>query len=192
MKKPIVIKACPCSGTRYISAYLNKAGYRVGHESYQIGGMVGYPATPIKFDLEQVIVGHQVRHPIRVIESSHTFTGSVAWKRMCAFVRVSESWLAKNDLQSLMMIWVLWNELADESCSFTYRVEDQLHILNEHLPKPLPEEGPSITTNTHRLGRDGKPTGKVPDLTMDMLEEASPEWAARLRDLALKYGYGLS
>ena len=176
----IFVKGCARSGTLFAATYLKRLGLAIGHERLEADGVVAWQFTPIKFPFEGNIVAHQVRHPLRVIESAMTMRGK-SRDMMDGFIDLGEGLR----VVQMMRYWVLWNELAEETSQFTYRVEDQMHVLAVAVGKKPLKELPPTNTNTRRRKKEYV----VPKFTFADLKGFDEEWCARIKKLAKKYGY---
>jgi hypothetical protein len=79
--RPFVVTGCARSGTTYMAALLSGLGLRIGHEvvfgprtrSFDgwrgLNGDSSWLAAPFLADLDDALVFHQVRHPLKVVRS---------------------------------------------------------------------------------------------------------------------------
>lgn len=177
----LLITGCGRSGTRYIKDALALAGVDVGHEAQGPVGIVDWHKAIDVSGYE--IILHQVRNPLRVVESCHTIT-SESW----GFIYEHENRIKRSDslLVSCMKYWLYWNELAENVSSVTYRVEDTnaiAMICRQIGVKP--KNGGEISTQNHT--RRGET--EYPSLTWGKLEDVDSAITAEMMVAARRYKY---
>jgi len=193
--KKLLIVGCGRSGTRYASKVLGLAGLDVGHEKDGRHGRVDWrcvhdPSARGRYD----VVLHQVRHPLRVIESFHT-AGKVSWRLVS---KADPAIVGGPLLRDCARYWVRWNLAAEEMASMTYRVEDMGFVLPsifESCGIDLRADWRSslaVGTADHTRRGSRRHGRKIPSLTMAVLRESFPSEAQEVSELASRYGYDLS
>jgi hypothetical protein len=132
----VLVTGCGRSGTRYLSFVLRRLGLDVGHERVGRDGVISWalavvddepPWGPSGRDLSFDIVLHQVREPLRVMNSAATFKDE-SWRFIARHVPCPAT--APLPLRAAAY-WYHWNVAAERNASLTYRIED--------LPRALPE-----------------------------------------------------
>lgn len=182
MKKLLVI-GCPRSGTLFTARFLCGLGLRVAHERPAPDGSVGWLYTmqpPEAFErFEQV--WQVTRHPLKAI-ASHALFNRTLW-------RVIRHWVAlpHEDLARRMAFWVQWNRAAEARGEWRFRVED-LRAGTPVLDEVLARLGLPPHTPAPALPRDINSRPHA-NLAWADLDAASPALAAKVRALAVEYGY---
>ena len=182
----LIVLACPRSGTGYMTAVLNKLGVRVGHERLFADGTVDWRQTPRRLTRFELIL-HQVRNPLRVIESLTTVAGGrgmrYLWQCLCK--RLPGGCIATGDwIADGAKIWYEWNRIAEPRAACTYRVEDMSTLLTVVLPRILGRElsadevcrMKAVPTNTNARPHEGRHC-RWADMPADVI------------DMARRYGY---
>lgn len=132
----VLVTGCGRSGTRYLSFVLRRLGLDVGHERIGRDGVISWalavddaapPWGPRGRDLSFDVVLHQVREPVRVMNSTVTFRDE-SWRFIARHVPCPAG--APLPLRAAAY-WYHWNVAAERHASLTYRIED--------LPRALPE-----------------------------------------------------
>lgn len=192
----LLITGCGRSGTQYTHDFLNKSGLQVGHESVREHGSVSWllnsdaswaPWGPLRKDFRFKHVFHQVRDPLKVIQSFYNVPPRATWKWIAETVK--EIHLDDPDLVKCAKYWIHWNLLAESRSEWTYRIEDfdrdymQMAVrLQYPLKKSVLNTVPK-TTNTKVRSDDVI-------ITWELLQaELPPELYQQLVDLAAHYGY---
>lgn len=138
----IRILACARSGTLYTSEALQSIGLDVQHEYCGKDGTVScyafgpppYPRLhknpamqhiPHRFENLATInwecTLHQVREPLKVVESVYFVLTDPAWKWYAEKIKLPHHC---NITYRAMLYWLRWNELCEKQSKFTYRVEN--------------------------------------------------------------------
>jgi len=193
--KKLLVVGCGRSGTRYASKVLRLAGLDVGHERDGRHGRVDWrcvadPSAAGRYGL----VLHQVRHPLRVIESFHT-AGKVSWGLIA---KADPDIVVGPLLRDCVRYWVRWNQAAERMAARTYRVEDMASELPSILaacgmgPGADLSKALSVCTSDHTRRGHPKHGARLPSITMaDVMSDAGDDVVPLLR-LARRYGYELS
>ena len=204
-KKPrFVVIGTPRSGTNYFSALCKANGIQVSHELYftEYGpklrnprrrfdtvGDVSWLAIPYLPD-DQITVLHQVRNPLKVVNSIHRmglFHEHRAYTRQ-AFVDTARRHFKFSDdpLRSAMRFYVEWNERCEALTDRRYQVENldaERGRIAEWLHMDLDDLATvSKKTNTRSAEVDE-------DVTLERLSDY-PEFEAFIAT-AKRYGYEL-
>ncbi len=192
----LLITGCGRSGTQYTHDFLNKSGLQVGFEVVREHGSVSWlltseaswaPWGPLRKDFKFKHVFHQVRDPLKVIQSFYNVTPRATWEWVAETIK--EININDPDLVKCAKYWIHWNLLAESKAEWTYRIEDfdkeylQMAIrLKYPLKKSVLDTIPK-TTNTKV-----KPDDVV--ITWELLKaELPPELYQQLVDLAKHYRY---
>jgi hypothetical protein len=141
--KRFVVTGCPRSGTTYATALFNALGVRCGHEDVYgpdqaLGDLPvewnGYDADSswhaVPFlPLDDVVVLHQVRHPLEVVRSIagiRFLARADLPNKATRSVRqdAPEIFDAETEAERAAIMWRIWNQTAEEHAAFTYRLED--------------------------------------------------------------------
>ena len=224
----LFVAASARSGTRYAAKMWQKLGLDVGHEYVGAGGTssspfvsprVKYPAVPSRppkgrcihigehpsqFEFEHVV--HQVRHPLKVVDSMRWTPAQVNY--LTAYgVPASKTLLVR----AVRICW-LWNTLCGQIAETRYRIEDidvELSRLCALVGVAFPGKVPSVARDTNhawrytaarnQLFQAGKrvPYKRVkeivdtaPRVTWDMVLAVDRTYGPRLLAQAVEYGYG--
>lgn len=195
--KKLLIIGCGRSGTAYMTEVLKAAGLNVGHERQVRGdGIVSHlmaadldhaPWGPLARDYTFEHTFHQVRDPVKVIQSYYNSPPLVKWKWINE--SVPQVKLTDTRLMKCAKYWIHWNKMAERKAQWTYRIEDfdtQCQEMGRRLGITLNPEilaGISKTTNTRR-----SPSARV--ITWEILKkELNPPTYKQLCNLAKRYGY---
>ncbi len=226
-KRKLLILACGRSGTAYISKVFQKLGYDLGHERVgEYGCCSMYFVTPTtdcsivnkgqktgihvkecRSDFEFEHIFHQVRHPLKAIESlAGSFTRKVRlWTHtelnVCLPGKAEDYQCPYEDkLHWAMHYWLDNNELCQEQAEFTYQlesVENYWKKLADTLNLyPVPEF-PTIKQNTNQGLRFAFKTKEqvaiikqnLHTTTWTDLERVNPTLTKRIKRLGKSYGY---
>lgn len=193
--KPLLVIGCGRSGTRYAKEVLASVGINLGHEVEGPKGTVDWHkvADPSGYSL----VLHQVRHPIRVIESFHTVTMGRTWNFICKH----EPRIAREESQLLrsMKYWLYWNLRAEAVAARTYRVEDMedeiagiCRDLGVELSNNAMQRVRAASKQNHSRRKRPDVMEMIPSLSWVDLEDADSYVAGEIMVMARKYGYDLS
>lgn len=203
--RKLLITGCARSGTLYIATTLRAAGLKVGHAFVDDDGTVSHwwasptvrcPVLPRKepigrcahvnerrgeFDFEHV--WHQVRNPLDVIASASQY--GMPWSELFRALLLPPPRPMQHPLVTAMRYFVEWSAICEEQAQWRYRIED--------IDAAFPEM-------CSRLGLPAQPLAPVPrdmnadrtpprSVTYDELTRLDAEYAARLRTIAMRYGY---
>jgi hypothetical protein len=150
--KRFIVTGCPRSGTRFAATLFSALGIRCGHEDV-FGPDQGLGDLPVEWNgydadsswhavpflpLDDVVVLHQVRHPLEVIRSiagiRFLARADLPNKATRAVRRnAPEIFEPESEAERAATMWRIWNEKAEEHATFTYRLEDIDAVLVSHL-----------------------------------------------------------
>ena len=140
-----IVTGCPRSGTMYAAKLFGELGVRMGHEDVfgvpqGLGGAPrweGYEADSSwlavpHLPLDDVVVLHQVRHPLEFVRSvvGYTEPGFLTDERArFPFSRVvgrhaPEVYAPASQVERAAVMWRVWNDTAKLHAGLTYRLED--------------------------------------------------------------------
>ena len=195
--KKLLIVGCGRSGTRYTTKVLCRAGLNVGHETDGEIGRVdwNYVHPPPGEIGRYSLVLHQVRHPLRVIESFHS-AGRASWGRIA---KADPEIMGGTLLERCVRYWVRWNAAAERMAAWTYRVED----MEDVVPRILSACGKDlfridlrsalvVPKTDHSRRGNHKHSVRIPIVTVKSVEEAAPGDVGKLIEMASRYGYDFS
>lgn len=197
-KRFLLITGCGRSGTAFMQEYLSRCGVGVTHEKTMGDhGCVSWlmaadcdwaPWGPLyrRYTFEHVF--HQVRNPIKVIQSFYNFPPLATWKWIASVV--PEIKLTDSPLTKASKYWYYWNIMAESKAEWTYRIEDfgtAYQEMSERLGVPLSE---SVLKN---MPRDVNTRGKAERvITWKILrDELDPDLYEKVCELAVHYGYSV-
>lgn len=211
----IRILACGRSGTLYTTRVFQEAGLSVGHEWTDVNGTVsslahGSPPYPYfgweppigmvahqQEDITKIdwsVTLHQVRHPLKVIESAYIVIPSVSWKWYQRYIPVVRR---MPKLYRCMVYWLKWNELCEKESLFTYRLENMeaewgriIDAIGMNPDTPFPAHVSHKTNGEKRkqipfVDRDFKIEG------WEQLMDIDPILTRKIQEKAKSYGYEL-
>lgn len=228
MTKRFVITGCGRSGTTFSAELLTRLGCPCVHEQYfgvkkppriveQLAGLglltmrwkmppygeaAWQAAALLPLLPRDLVVFHQVRHPLDYIRSRHKkgwIHGRTRHRRLRHLPRLGQKDFGRLPLAEqvdlVARFWVDWNELLEarvgERTYFRYRVEDMdvelvrrmLDMIEFPCERSLIEQTLRILpTNVNTRGE------KREDITLDLIAPATRE---RVLALAQRYGYAL-
>jgi hypothetical protein len=194
-KKSLLVTGCGRSGTGFTAEFLKLSGYDVGHEHMGKKGTVSWltaarvdeaPWGPLWNDYEFRRVFHQVRNPIKVIQSVYNVPPRAGWDWIASIL----TQIKPEDSRLTMCVkyWIYWNRMVEIKADFTYRVEDMEELLplfakKLHWNFSL-DTFRSVPKNTNTKGPPTKP------ITWAYLREhIDPELYLILEEQAIRYGY---
>lgn len=217
MKQKIMLRILGCarSGTLYTTEVLQACGIKVEHEFTGKEGTVscyavGRPPYPHlhqnpemqhiphrKENIEQIpwtATLHQVREPLKVIESVYFVLTEPAWKWYAEKLNIPHR---SNITYRSMLYWLRWNELCEKLAKMTYRLENIQGEWNTILYQcglPVGTPFPAhISTTTNRKQRNVIPFKdrkyKIND--WQQLEDIDPVLTKAIIQKAKQYGYEL-
>lgn len=191
----LLVTGCGRSGTGYMTEFLRASGLDLLHEHMGNDGSVSWlmaseidwaPWGPLSKEYKFKHIFHQVRNPLKVIQSFYNVPPRATWEWICAVVPQIK--LTDSDLIKCSKYWYYWNLMAEARAEWTYRIEDfdTAYIemgkrlgrdLNENVLKSLPKntntKGPPVRVITWAILKD--------ELDNDTFE--------KVQSLAQLYGY---
>ena len=120
--KKILVTGYPRSGTLHIATFLQKCGLSMPHEKDGADGTVSWKRAIASNEYDRIV--HQVRNPLHVLRSVHTFL-PVSWNLL-----LKHSWpipfpVEDDDfLTKGMWTWLCWNQLIEMVSDWRFRVEE--------------------------------------------------------------------
>jgi len=199
----IVITACPYSATKYILHVLRQIGLDVGHERILENGTVSWQHCHLTVsDLiksgcpENVVLLHQVRHPLMAISglrvlhgrSKHPRDKKSIWGKFAERTKhMGIPWdidEVKYGLRGAMNLWYWWNKVGSEKADGTYTVEtlpDRWEWFLDMIGHEYVEM-PQVRKTTNR-----KRQREV--LSWNTLYDWDPELTEKILKLAESFGY---
>ena len=236
MKRRLVrIAAAARSGTLYIAGVLRRVGLKVGHEyvgeagtssHFFVSSRIPYPVLksksppgrcvhvgerPQDFSFDHVF--HQVRHPLKVVDSLR-WTG--VNRAMLAACNIADMH-TRDSLSRAVRYCYGWNLLCESQAEWMYRIEDIDVVFPEMCnrlgiePRPVPSVSrtthhsrrwlnPMYATNVYATKGEGK-SARIPYpdkrriveaspcVSWGDMERAEPEYTPHLKAMAVRYGY---
>jgi hypothetical protein len=193
----ILITGCARSGTSYAWEILTRLGMEMRREvcGTDKHGAVDWMSAFLTRRYTRTY--HQVREPLRVIESCHTIS-KASWDIILHY----ESRIGEDDslLLKAMKFWLYWNGHLEEVAYKTYRVEDFLSVVPEIVEPFGIEVGHGrlgqasvvvpVSANTRRTVSAYR--SKIPRLTWKSLKAADPGLTEAIQEMAKRYGYDVS
>lgn len=210
--KKVLITGCPRSGTKYIAIVLNAFGYPIGWEKMEIGGLVDWEVTfwdtekllykvkPVQSDIriqDFDTILHQVRTPLRVIESMHIIDEG-NWNK--ALFSIKEIKKTDSKLLKCMKWWYYWNLKAESIAEWTYKIEDLYSVFdelckriefsyNKEKKKKLLYVDSKITHSFRTIRPNEKNKPQYRNVSWQDLKMEDEELMLLILELAIKYGY---
>lgn len=191
----ILVVGCGRSGTKYMAKFLQASGLDVGHEKMGKDGSVSWlmsaiidwaPWGPLSKDFHFRHIFHQVRNPVKMIQSFYNIPPLATWEwisEVIPEIKPSDSVLTKS-----AKYWLYWNLMSEKRAEWTYRIEN--------FDKEYKEMGRrlGITFNEQTLQSISKKTNaknnSIRLLSWKILrDELEPQLLNDIRKLALRYGY---
>ena len=193
--KRVLVTGCGRSGTGYMCVFLKASGLDVHHEYMGADGSVSWlmgatvdeaPWGPLSKDFHFDHIFHQVRNPIKVIQSFYNVPMRATWEwigRCLPQIKADDPLLTK-----CAKYWVYWNKMVAKKAEWTFRIEDfddDYQELGRRLGIELkPEVLQKIGKKTNSKG----PPQRV--ITWKILkEELDPETYREVVKLARHYKY---
>lgn len=191
----LLITGCGRSATGYMADFLKASGLKVKHEQMDEDGSVSWlmaatvnkaPWGPLSKHYTFNHIFHQVRNPVKVIQSYYNVPPGATWQWISSVI--PEIQKKDSPLTKCAKYWVYWNLMAESKAEWTYRIEDfdsaykemgrRLGwVFDENILKSIPK-----TTNSK-----GPP---IRVITWAILkEELASDLYTKVRTLAIRYGY---
>jgi hypothetical protein len=201
--KRFLVTGCPRSGTKYAATLFRSLGVHVDHEVVfgvgpalggrepswrQYEGDVSWLAVPF-LPLDDVVVLHQLRHPLEFVRSVTGFRFLSDERAELAFPRVvqrhaPEVYEPDELVERGATMWRVWNERAEPHATITYHLEDldvpMLNQLCDLIELPVTEE--QLTFALDKLPRNINQRVRDESVSWETIEPIVGEAAAH-------YGY---
>ncbi len=195
----ILIIGAERSGTGYMSTLLRRSGYDVGHQGYGVDGSVSWPMvvnqyqpwivnTKCKDRFKRVF--HQVRHPLKVIQSivlnfsDDMETDTWVFKRKC----IPDMDPLASPIVQAAQYWYYWNLMAEKKSEWRYRVEDLPLMVDEFERRSGLKISRSALEKLPKNYQTIVPIEK--ELTWEDLEAELPEdLYVNIFNMSRRYGY---
>lgn len=195
-EKFLLVTGCGRSGTTYMTEFLQKSGLRVFHERMGEDGCVSWmtgadadwaPVGPLAKNFEFKHIFHQVRHPLKVIQSYYNSKPGVTWEWICSVI--PEITMEDSVITRCAKYWYYWNLMVEEKAEWTYCIENfdkQYQEMGERLGLEFDEEilkSIPTTVNTRQQEDHVQITWKF------LKENIDRKLYNKIRRLATRYGY---
>lgn len=194
--KPLLVTGSERSGTLYMAKLLQAIGLNARHESafntvahgpIEADAEVSWLAVPY-LPLEDVVVVHQIRHPLSAISSSvfrESFAGLRSYGRWAMTLdrKIRGTLLARS-----CKYWLRWNARAAAHATVRWRIED---VKADDIARALHLAGRTVTRETvlkamAHMPKNVNSEGPVPQLEW---ADLAPPLRRRIRARARSYGY---
>lgn len=197
MRAFLLVIGCGRSGTTYMSQVLTASGLDINHERMGQDGTVSWLTTPAEaewapwgplskdYEFEHIL--HQVRDPVKVIQSVYNVPPRATWEWISIFIpeiKPEDSKLTKS-----AKYWYYWNLIAEARAEFSYRIEDfnaDCQVVGDKIGRVFDKgvvKSISKKTKTQRWFGHRKITWQI------LKDELDEGLYGQVRDLALHYGY---
>jgi hypothetical protein len=191
----VLVTGCGRSGTGYMTEFLRAQGLDVGHEHMGKKGSVSWlmaaevdhaPWGPLFKDYAFKHIFHQVRDPIKMIQSFYNEPPRATWEWIAQVI--PEISLSDSDLTKCAKYWYYWNLMAEDKAEWTYRIEDIQFVCEEMGDRLGLEFYTSIVDKISKTTNTKGPPHRV--ITWSILEEeVDADLYEMVRSLAERYGY---
>lgn len=130
-RKLLLVTGCGRSGTGFMAEFLNRSGVHVGHETMDRDGSVSWllaadigwaPWGPLFRNYRFKHIFHQVRNPLKVIQSFYNVPPRAGWDWIEAVIPEIDS--QDTNLTKCAKYWIYWNRLSKSISQWTFRIED--------------------------------------------------------------------
>jgi len=195
-KRFLLITGCGRSGTTYMTEFLRLSGLDVRHEKMGADGSVSWimgaetdwtPVGPLLKDYEFEHIFHQVRHPLKVIQSYYNSHPGVTWEWICTII--PEISMKDSVITRCAKYWYYWNLMIEEKAEWTYRIEDFSEIYPEMADR-LGLVFDSETLTAVPTDANTRVKEEHTAITWKFLKEnVDRKVYFQVRSLAKKYGY---
>jgi len=166
MHSKIAVLGTGRSGTNFFATVMAELGRDVGHESLKSDGIASwclvadvkeavYGPGGLILD-ESFVVGHQVRDPLKTIDSLTTINKS-SWE----FIRENSKSMPRRIVPRSMVHWFEWNLRASEKASQSWKLES----IDKSAPDILQTLGWEVTNvdwqDSYKRAKYGANTGAL-------------------------------
>ena len=193
--KKLLVTGCGRSGTTYMNVFLRASGWDVNHEWMGGDGSVSWllgaetdkaPWGPLARDFEFEHIFHQVREPLKVIQSFYNSPPLATWlwiSHCIPQVKMSDTKLTK-----CAKYWIHWNKMVEAKAEWRYRIED-FDVQYKEMGRRLGVEfDPAILAGVSKKTNTRGPPART--ITWGILrKELDPPVYRQVRNLAKRYGY---
>lgn len=195
ISRSLLITGCSRSGAIYTTRLLRGSGLDINNEFMGSYGTVSWlmaadvnwmPWGPLSQRYQFDHIFHQVRDPIKVIQSLYNEPPNAIWNWIAYAIPKINSW--DSLLTKCAKYWYYWNLMAEAKAEWTYRVED-LDFVYVEIERRL-----RIAIDTKVLASLSKTTNtREPcqtTITWTMLKnELDFDLYENIYNLAIRYGY---
>lgn len=195
VKRLVLITGCGRSGTGYMKDFLKASGLDVRHEYMGADGSVSWlmaadvdraPWGPLSKDFHFKHVFHQIRDPLKVMQSFYDYPPRATWEWISDVI--PEIKLTDSDMTKVAKYWYYWNLMAEAKAEWSYRIED--------FDKKYIEMGRRLGLRFDKkvlagISKKNNSKGPVKTLfTWSLLKaEIDPDLYEKICKLAERYGY---
>ncbi len=193
--RSVLITGCGRSGTGYMALFLKRSGLRIKHEHMGEDGSVSWlmaadvekaPWGPLYKNYTFSHVFHQVRDPLKVIQSYYNVPPGATWEWI-SYV-IPEIKMEDSKLTKCAKYWYYWNLMAESKAEWTYRIEDFDSEYKEMARRLGLNFDKKILNTVPKQANSKGPPKRV--ITWQILkQELSPDLFFKMYSLALYYGY---
>lgn len=195
MRRFLLITGCCYSGTEYMSKFLQASGLDVEHEYMNSEGCVSWlmasrikstPWGPLSINYKFDHVFHQVRSPIKVIQSVYNFFPVDLWPWI--YDVVPEIKRTDPLLVRSVKYWYYWNLLCEDVAEWRFRIED-FDVQYEEMAERLGLQFDDMVLGLIDKGTNKK-DGKIEQVTWEMLKQnLDSDFYEKVCNLTRRYGY---
>ena len=194
-EKLILVTGCGRSGTGYMCKFLKASGVLVLHEYMGKQGSVSWlmgaevdkaPWGPLSKNYKFKHIFHQVRDPVKVIQSFYNVPPLATWEwiqNILPQIKDTDPLLTK-----CAKYWIYWNKMVEEKAEWTYRIEDfDTDYVEMAKRLDLKFDKKVLSQIGKKNNTKGPPTRVI---TWEILKgELDTDTYHHLRKLARHYGY---
>lgn len=195
--RDLLVIGCGRSGTTYLTKVLLASGIEIKQERMGPAGSVSWLMTPESaqwapwgplsknFTFKHIL--HQVRDPVKVIQSMYNVPPRATWEWVALFI--PEMKPEDSSLTKSAKYWYYWNLLAAKRADLTYRIEDFDEKYQEIGDRIGVTFDKNIIDSISKTSRSQfKPSHRI--LSWSILkEELDGDLFQKIRELAIDYGY---
>jgi hypothetical protein len=193
--RQILVIGCARSGSQYMTQLLKAQGLDVGHEQMGSAGCVSWlmtadtdtaPWGPLSRDYTFDHIFHQVRDPVKVIQSLYNNPPKATWEWISSII--PEIQMDDDNLTKCAKYWYYWNLKAEAKAEWTYCIEN-IDMLYQVFGKCLglyfdPTVLQRIPKNMNSRG-----TPETPITWTELKQGLRRDLYKKVSSLAIEYGY---